>query len=319
MEQSKTSFRKRSSKAKRGRLKKDAVELEKLEASPNKVLCLKKANYYVPNSKDMTYDEKETCVHDISSLKVINTTKGVQLVDPQVSVPVFTLIPREHVLQFRSPAMFQKINNVLKYIVNKGKKNNRGSKRAGITKKEVSVGVAASRNSHGYVYSPMMRDNPLMWSALKKFARQTEHPLKRFIPENILKGLYKAKDFIGWTTLEDNSMFSALAASCNYYSKVHTDEDFFLSVLQVFAAADTYKSHCEVDAPVVNHFCFPTYGFAVAIRPGDCLLFNPTVAHCQAKKETIFEHTDVYSTSFYLKSKVVGLNDNRIPLKNNLK
>jgi len=312
MEHSGTSFRKPSSKAKKARAKKDAVSLPKLISSPNKVLCLKKGNYFVPNSKDMAFDEEKTC-YDITSLDVIDTTKGYQLEDPQVSVPIFTLIPRQHVLNHRSPALYKKIANVLKYIVNKGKKNNRGKKRAGITKKEVSVGVNASRNSHGYVYSPMIHENPLMWNALKKFAGQTEHSIKKFIPEKVLNGLYKAKDFIGWTTLKDESMFSALAASVNYYSKVHTDEDFFLSILQVFAV-DFHQVSCENEAPIVNHFCFPTYNVAVAIRPGDCLLFNPSVPHCQSKKENAFDDIDVYSTSFYLKSKVVGLNDNRIPV-----
>jgi len=151
---------------------------------------------------------------------VIDTTKGYQLEDPEVAVPIFTLIPKQHILNHQSPALYKKIANVLKYIVNKGKK------RAGITKKEVSVGIVASQNTHGYVYSPMIHENPLMWNALKKFAGQTGHSIKKFIPKNVLNGLYEAKDFIGWTTLKDESMVSALAASTNYFSKVHTDEDF---------------------------------------------------------------------------------------------
>jgi len=47
------------------------------------------------------------------------------------------------------------------------------------------------------VYSPMIHENPLMWNVLKKFAGQTEHSIKKFIPENVLNRLYKAKDFIG--------------------------------------------------------------------------------------------------------------------------
>jgi len=149
-----------------------------LISSPNKVLCLKKGNYFVPNSKDMAFDEEKT-FYDIASLDVIDTTKGFQLEDPQVSVPIFTLILRQHVLNHQSPALYKKIVNVLKYIV-----NNCGKKRAGITKKEVSVGVVASGNSHGYVYSLMIHENPLVWNALKKFAGQTEHSIKKFIPEN---------------------------------------------------------------------------------------------------------------------------------------
>ena len=178
MEHSGTSFRKPSSKAKKARAKKDAVSLPKLISSPNKVLCLKKGNYFVPNSKDMAFDEEKT-FYDIASLDVIDTTKGFQLEDPQVSVPIFTLILRQHVLNHQSPALYKKIVNVLKYIV-----NNCGKKRAGITKKEVSVGVVASGNSHGYVYSLMIHENPLVWNALKKFAGQTEHSIKKFIPEN---------------------------------------------------------------------------------------------------------------------------------------
>ena len=76
--------------------------------------------------------------------------------------------------------------------------------------------------------------------------------------------------------------------------------------------ADVGQINYEFDSPIVTHFCFPTYGYAVAVRNGDILLFNPAVHHCCSKQEKQFEKVDVYLNSIYLKTNIVGLNDNRI-------
>ena len=67
-----------------------------------------------------------------------------------------------------------------------------------------------------------------------------------------------------------------------------------------------------MDSPIVTRFCFPTYGCAVGVRSGDIILFNPSAPHCCAKKEKQFEKKNVYVNSFYLKTNIIGLNDNRI-------
>ncbi len=60
------------------------------------------------------------------------------------------------------------------------------------------------------------------------------------------------------------------------------------------------------------YFCFPTLGIAVALRPGDFFLFNPTIPHCLSSR--CRNDDNVISVSSYLKTAVVGLNDNSLPL-----
>ena len=62
----------------------------------------------------------------------------------------------------------------------------------------------------------------------------------------------------------------------------------------------------------MSYFCFPLLGMAVSLRPGDILAFNPCGPHAVLSKY----HDDdiVLCVSMYLKTAVVGLNDNSIKL-----
>ena len=54
-------------------------------------------------------------------------------------------------------------------------------------------------------------------------------------------------------------------------------------------------------------------GVAVALRLSDLLLFNPKAMHCVSSR-TLLAY-DVFCMLFYLKTAVVGGNDNSRPLK----
>jgi hypothetical protein len=73
---------------------------------------------------------------------------------------------------------------------------------------------------------------------------------------------------------------------------------------------DQYKLHAEVS----NYFVFPEQGIAVALRPGDMLIFNPKYHYCLLSHTEAYQNKDMYSMSLYLKRAVIGKNDNRIPL-----
>ena len=70
----------------------------------------------------------------------------------------------------------------------------------------------------------------------------------------------------------------------------------------------------EMDAGVCNYFTFAEQGVAVALRPGDILLFNPVYEHCLSSRTSAYETKDVFSLSMYLKTAIVGMNDNSVPL-----
>jgi hypothetical protein len=112
------------------------------------------------------------------------------------------------------------------------------------------------------------------------------------------------------------TIFAALANALDYWSPAHTDQDFFYSLFTINVPGLTtlQKKTYSVDLAIVHHFVFPEYGIAVAMRPGDCLLFNPQHFHCLSEKEEKYDGATVYVTSFYLKTAVVCKNDNTIPL-----
>ena len=66
----------------------------------------------------------------------------------------------------------------------------------------------------------------------------------------------------------------------------------------------------EFDAKVTNYFTFAEQGIAVALRPGDMLLFNPMYQHCVSSRTLHYQGKDVFCVSLYLKTAIVGGNNN---------
>jgi hypothetical protein len=68
----------------------------------------------------------------------------------------------------------------------------------------------------------------------------------------------------------------------------------------------------QVDDRILCYFAFPRIGTAVALWPGDILLFNPQElhsisSHCKSGDK-------IFCISSYLKTGVVSLNDNSNPV-----
>jgi hypothetical protein len=115
---------------------------------------------------------------------------------------------------------------------------------------------------------------------------------------------------------KSTSIFAAIANAQDYFSQAHCDDDFFYSLLtiNVPTLVPKSKSVYAMDAHVAHHFVFPEFGVAVAMRPGDLLLFNAQCYHCLSHKEDAYDGQPVHSTSFYLKTNIIGKNDNSLPL-----
>ena len=62
----------------------------------------------------------------------------------------------------------------------------------------------------------------------------------------------------------------------------------------------------------MGYFCFPRLGIAVALRPGDLLIFNPLEPHAISSRCN--NDDQIFCISMYMKSAIVGLNDNSIEL-----
>jgi hypothetical protein len=62
------------------------------------------------------------------------------------------------------------------------------------------------------------------------------------------------------------------------------------------------------DDLIVCYFAFPQIEIAVALQPGDILMFNSQEPYCKSLRCN--KDDNIYCISFYLKIQVVGLNDN---------
>jgi hypothetical protein len=72
------------------------------------------------------------------------------------------------------------------------------------------------------------------------------------------------------------------------------------------------RTECQTDDEVVTHFCFPTLGVAVPLRPGDFLMFNALIPHCISSR--CKRSDEVIVLTMYLKTAVVGMNNNNLDL-----
>eukprot|EP00957_Ditylum_brightwellii_P005340 407462-Ditylum_brightwellii.AAC.1 len=84
------------------------------------------------------------------------------------------------------------------------------------------------------------------------------------------------------------------------YLSTHVDREFTYSCVTIVASGDIDE--------VVAYFCFPTIGIAVPLRPFDVLFFDPTVPHNVSSR--CDNERDIFCLSFYLKSNIIGGNDN---------
>ncbi len=92
---------------------------------------------------------------------------------------------------------------------------------------------------------------------------------------------------------------------------VHCDRDFTYSAVTVITR-DGYESD-----DILCYFCFPCLGFAVPLRAGNVLFFNPNQPHCVSSRYS--KDDEIYVVSLYLKYQNISLNDNDIPLTDKMK
>jgi hypothetical protein len=133
-----------------------------------------------------------------------------------------------------------------------------------------------------------------------------------WLPTAVIRGIMDVHSAGCWPTLGSGVKFvAALGTSVDYYAPAHVDSDFLFSIHQLNVAG---MGHHEKDAEVVQYFCFPQQGFAVAMRPSDSILFNSNCFHCLSGKRDVWKDHRVHATSFYVKTGHVGGNDNSRPL-----
>jgi hypothetical protein len=183
------------------------------------------------------------------------------------------------------------------------------------------AGVRPNRNKPGVDASVNVeRLEERSWNSIVDYVVRCETAFTKWIDTNILRAVRHAKKLVGFCSLPRQegsklspaSIFGSVAFGRNVYLNAHKDDDFVYSIVSVHRSLAHGAERYEVMDDVICYFVFPRYGMAVPLRPGDILIFNPREYHCISSR--VSEDDDIYCLSLYLKSAVVGLSDNSLPL-----
>jgi hypothetical protein len=180
------------------------------------------------------------------------------------------------------------------------------------------VGPQVSRNSKIVHDHPSFMDSlpTHHWESLLCLMRRAEESFKTIADHQVISHIHHAKNAVPFKTFTPKNrksscanIFGGMAFGTNVFLRCHTDQDFTMSISQVFVEG---KANYHLNDDVIVYFCFPTLGTAVPLRPGDYLLFNPLIPHCISSR---CKYDDkIMCVSMYLKTAIVGLNDNSLPL-----
>ena len=254
----------------------------------------------------------------VEDLKVINTIFGARMKSASGDT-VFTLIPRHDAIH--------KMTHVKKtvaslYALDAAKRaaEVRGKTRITVAEddgKYATVGLKANRGSTGVSEIWPQKLSLGDRNSIRKLMARCEEAAKGFIPSDELCGLRIAQLLGEWKEISGVSsipIWGSLACGRNYYLNSHFDEDFFYSLTTVTSEHGLKEDidRYSMDADVCNYFTFAEQGVTVALRPGDMLIFNPLYQHCLSSRTSSYENDDVFCLSLYLKTAVVGKNDNSL-------
>ena len=186
--------------------------------------------------------------------------------------------------------------------------------------KYATVGLKPSRGSTGIRESWPRNFAQGDKKEVIKLMTACKEVARSYLPSHVLRGIENAKRLGNWPKILDGAvgaMYAALSSSLNSYLNSHTDQDFLYSLLTMASLRGLQESIDQYDVhnvDICNYFAFAQQGIAVALRPGDMLLFNPVYQHCVSSRTASYKMSDIFSLSLYLKSAIVSKNDNSLRL-----
>jgi hypothetical protein len=155
------------------------------------------------------------------------------------------------------------------------------------------------------------------WDLLHKVLKRAEYAFDGYMDTEAIRHITSARSRVHFKTMvpspsssskKDARYYNGLGFGINVYLRSHIDADFTMSIVQAHIDNHDYAN----DDKIICYFAFPRIGVAVALRPGDFLLFNPHEPHSISSRCN--REDDVYIISSYLKTAVVGLHDNIDPI-----
>jgi hypothetical protein len=151
------------------------------------------------------------------------------------------------------------------------------------------------------------------WDSLHKLLKGAEYAFDRCMDTDIIRHISCARSRVNFKTMEPSPSssqqktsryYNGLGFGINVFLRSHVDRDFTMSIVQVHIDNHVY----QVDDKILCYFAFLRIGIAVALWPGDFLLFNPQEPHSISSR--CRKEDEIFCISSYLKMAVVGLKDN---------
>jgi hypothetical protein len=148
--------------------------------------------------------------------------------------------------------------------------------------------------------------------------KRAEMSFRALADHAVISHIYHAKKLVPFKTFQStgdlsytfsSDFFGGIAFGTNVFLHCHTDADFTMSISQIFLKG---KDVYHLDDDIILYFCFPTLGVAAPLRPGDYFMFNALIPHCISSRCKLED--DVICVSFYLKTAIVGMNENNLSL-----
>ena len=215
-------------------------------------------------------------------------------------------VPRKDVLRSVSPENADAVVDALEILQKTEASCKRGKGQQGVTedpKNKCTIFGCRVLQGKGFSRAKVVEKCPTAAAVLEEFAARLEHVASACIPFDWLRKITKVSKMVSLDTIGKCVFGAALASAVDCSAPAHLDDDFFLSVHQLNAGGCLHK------AETAQHFCFPTCGYAVALKPGDVLLFNPHVHHCLSAKSPECKGIRVHVTTMHLKNRHVSKND----------
>jgi hypothetical protein len=133
------------------------------------------------------------------------------------------------------------------------------------------------------------------WDSTHRVLKHAEYAFNRYMDTDIIQHISCARSWVKFKTMEPSPSsthkksaryYNGLGFGINVYLRSHIGWDFAMSIGQAHINNHDY----QVDDRILCSFAFPLIGTAVALRPGDSLLFNPQEpnsisSHCKSGDE----------------------------------
>lgn len=180
--------------------------------------------------------EQKEILH-VSKLKVIDDIEGCYY-EGQNGVPAFILAPRQFTLN-NSEAQAKVEEKALNSLISKLKDKSRGVSRQAVCDKYIILGSTALRGSPGIGFSDVKTNCECDYNTIVKMGARAHHTAENLLPFEVMDAFNKTREEFaipGMQKIATNKkhppkaksmIWPSVAASYDYASSAHDDNDFF--------------------------------------------------------------------------------------------